>query len=144
MAQLSRVPNLDAQRAAMEKLNVLVGEWAGEARVLRGPGESPELVQTEEARYKLDGLILTIEGVGRTKSDSKPSLQALGVISYDEQSKTYHMRVFNDGRFIESEVKLLEEGEGMTWGALGEIRTKCVMRINDRGEWTERNEITIG
>jgi len=145
MAQVPRVPDLESQRAAMKKLSFLVGEWAGEARVLRGPGEPTELVQTEEARYKLDGLILTIEGVGRTKSDAKPSLQALGVISYDDESKTYHMRAFNDGRFLETEIKLLQEGEGMTWGfALGEVRTKSVMRINDKGEWTELHEITVG
>jgi hypothetical protein len=145
MAQLPSVPNLESQRAGMKKLNFLVGEWAGEARVLRGPGASLELIQTEEARYKLDGLILTIEGVGRTQADGKPILQALGVISYDDESNTYHMRAFNDGRFLESEVTLQEDGEGMTWGfVLGEIKTKSVMRINDKGEWTELHEITIG
>jgi hypothetical protein len=38
-----------------------------EARITRGAGETTELVQTEEAGYKLDGLILVIEGIGRTK-----------------------------------------------------------------------------
>ena len=129
----------------MKKLNFLVGEWAGEARVLRGPSEATELVQTEKAQYKLDGLILTIEGVGRTKSDGRPILQALGVISYDDESKAYHMHAFNDGRFLETEVKVSEEGKGMTWGfALGEIRTKSVMRINEKDEWTELHEIMIG
>jgi hypothetical protein len=55
MAQLPRVPNLESQRAAIKKLNFLVGEWVGDARLLRGPGEPTELVQTEEAQYKLDG-----------------------------------------------------------------------------------------
>ena len=33
----------------------------------------------------------------------------------------------------------------MTWGfALGEIRTNSVLRINERGEWTEFAEISIG
>src|SRR5271167_3686798 len=100
MAQIPRVPDLEAQRTAMKKLNFLVGEWAGEARVLRGPSEPMELVQTEEAQYKLDGLILMIEGVGRTKSGGQPVLQALGVISYDDERKTYYMRAFNDGRFL--------------------------------------------
>jgi hypothetical protein len=40
MAQLLGVPNLESQRAAMKKLKFLVGEWAGEARVLRGPSET--------------------------------------------------------------------------------------------------------
>jgi hypothetical protein len=145
MAQLPRVPDLEAQREAMKKLDFLIGKWTGEARLLRGPTESVELLQNEEAQYKLDGLIVVIEGVGRTKSGAQPVLQALGIISYDDESQTYRLRAFNDGRFLESEVKLLAEGQGMTWGfALGELRTNSVMRINELGEWTEFAEITIG
>ena len=145
MAQLSRVPNLESQRAAMRKLNFLVGEWVGEARILLGPDAPKELVQSEEAQYKLDGLVLMIEGVGRAKADGRPGLQALGVISYDDGSQTYRMRAFNDGRFLETEVKLLEEREGMSWSfVFGEIRTRSTMQINDRGEWTELHEIAIG
>lgn len=145
MPQLPRVPDLEAQRAAMKKLGFLIGKWAGEARLLRGPTESVELLQTEEAQYKLDGLIVVIEGVGRTKSGAQPLLQAFGIISYDDESGTYHLRAFNDGRFLESQVKLLAEGQGMTWGfALGDIRTNSVLRINERGEWAECAEISIG
>jgi hypothetical protein len=144
MTQLPRVPNLEAQRAAMKRLDFLVGEWAGQARMFRGPADPIELLQTEIAQYKLDGLLLMIEGVGRTKS-GQPVLQALGLISYDDETHTYLMRAFNDGRFLETEVKPLAEGQGMTWGfALGEIRTKSVLRINAQAEWTEVHEITIG
>jgi len=104
-----------------------------------------ELLQTEEAQYKLDGLIVVIEGIGRTKSGGQPLLQAFGIISYDDESGTYRLRAFNDGRFLESQMKLLEEGQGMTWGfALGEIRSNSILRINERGEWTEFAEISIG
>jgi len=143
MAQQPHTPNLEAQRSAMKKLDFLVGKWSGEARMLRGPGEPVVMTQTEEAQYKLDGLILSIEGVG--KADGKPVLQALGIVSYDDESGTYHMRAFNDGRFLETEVKLLPEGKGMTWGfALGQYRTTAVMRIDEKGDWTEQHEITIG
>jgi hypothetical protein len=145
MTQLPRIPDIEAQRRAMKELGFLVGKWAGEARVLRGPSETVELIQTEEAQYKLDGLILMVEGIGRQKSDGKLALQALGIISYDDESGSYRMRAFNDGRFLESEVTLLEEGKSMTWGfVLGEIRTKSTLRINEQGEWTELAEITIG
>jgi hypothetical protein len=145
MAQLPRVPDLEAQREAMKKLGFLVGKWAGEACLLRGPAESVELLQTEEAQYKLDGLIVFIEGVGRTKFGGQPLLQAFGIISYEDESRTYRLRAFNDGRFLETQMKLLEEGKGMSWGfALGEIRTNSVLRINERGEWTELAEISIG
>jgi hypothetical protein len=101
-------------------------------------------VQTEEAQFKLDGLILEIEGVGRTKSGNKPVLQALGIISFDDETSTYHMRAFNDGRFLETDVKLLEDGKSLTWGfVLGSIKTSSVLRINEKGEWTEVAEITI-
>lgn len=145
MAQVLRIPDLNAQRAAMKKLEFLVGKWAGEARLMRGSGEWVDLQQSEEAQYKLDGLILVIEGLGRTKSDGHSVLQALGVISFDDETATYRMRAFNDGRFLESEVKLLEQDKGIRWGfALGQITTQSVLRINQTGEWTELAEIKIG
>jgi hypothetical protein len=55
------------------------------------------------------------------------------------------MRAYNDGRYLETEVKLSENGKGITWGfVLGEIKTSSVMRINEKGEWTELTEIAIG
>jgi hypothetical protein len=135
------MPDLDAQRGAMKKLDFLVGKWAGEARMLRGPGEPVVMVQTEEVQYKLGGLLLLIEGVGT--AEGKPALQALGIVSYDDETGTYHMRAFNDGRFLETEVKLIDKG--FTWGfALGQYRTSSVMRIDEKGNWTELHEITIG
>jgi len=128
----------------MKKLGFLVGKWDGEARLLRGPGEPVVLAQTEEARFKLDGLILEIEGIGRTKTDNKPVLQALGIVSFDDEAGTYHMRAFNDGRFLETNVKLQEDGKSLAWGfALGAIRTSSLLRINEKGEWTELHEIAI-
>ena len=145
MAQLPRTPDTEAQRAAMQKLDFLVGEWSGEARVQRGPGQPMELIQTEEAHYKLDGLILTIEGIGKTKAESKVALQAFGVVSYDDETRTYHMRAYNDGRYLETDIRLIESGNGISWGfSLGEIKTSSVLRINDNGEWTERTEFVVG
>jgi hypothetical protein len=144
-AQLPRVPDLEAQRAAMKKLSFQVGRWAGEAHLLRGPGEPVVLIQTEKAEYKLNGLILVVEGVGRRKTDGKLALQAFGMVSYDDERGTYRMRAFNDGRFLETEIKLMENGKGITWGFdLGPIRTSSVMRITKEGDWTELTEITVG
>ena len=145
MAQPPKTPNIEAQRAAMKKLEFLVGEWSGEASVLRGPGQFVDLVQTESAQFKLDGLLLVIEGVGRTKTDGRPTLQALGLISFDDDAGTYWMRAFNDGRWLETEVKLADGENSISWGfALGEYKTATVLRINDIGEWTELGQLTIG
>jgi hypothetical protein len=145
MSPMPRTPNLQAQRAAMQQLNFLVGKWAGEARVLRGPGDPVGLIQTEEAHYKLDGLILLIEGIGRSKSTGELILQALGVISYDDERAMYQMRAFNDGRFLETGVRLSSGANELTWGfSLGEIKTNSILNVNDQSEWTELHQITIG
>ena len=145
MSQIPQTPNIETQRTAMKRLDFLVGEWSGQASAARGPGLIVELEQSEVAQFKLDGLVMMIEGVGRTKSDGKSALQALGLISFDDSSGSYRMRAYNDGRWLETDVKLLEDGAGLSWGfSLGEIRTKSVLRINEKGEWTEIAEITIG
>src|ERR1700756_3294319 len=84
MEQPSQTPDIAAQHAAMKRLGFLVGEWTGTARIYRGEGEPLEIVQTEKAEYKLDGLILEIEGVGRRNPDGTFLLQALGMLSYDD------------------------------------------------------------
>jgi len=129
----------------MRKLSFLLGKWSGEARILRASGEATELVQTEEAEYRLDGLVLMIEGIGRNRADGKTTLQALGMLSYDDEAGTYFMRAYTDGRYLQTEVKLAENGRGMVWGfALGEIKTNSVLRIDKKGDWTELHEIIIG
>jgi len=129
----------------MNKLTFLLGDWSGEASVLRGPGQFLDLTQTESAHFKLDGLVLVIEGVGRAIVDGKPALQALGLISFDDEAAAYRMRAFNDGRWLETEVKLADGGDAISWGfLLGEIRTSTVLRINENGEWTEFGELIVG
>jgi hypothetical protein len=145
LAQPPRAPNVEAQRAAMKKLDFLLGKWSGEARVQRGPGEALELIQTEDVQYKLDGLVLLIEGTGRNKSDNKAAFRALATVSYDDEIGAYRMRAYNDGRYLETELKLAESGKGFTWGfVFGPIKTSYVMSINKKGEWTEVGEATRG
>lgn len=113
--------------------------------MLRAPGETVEMLQTENVEYKLDGLLLAIEGTGRSKASGKPVLQAFGVISYDDEAGSYHMRAFNDGRFLETDMKLNEIAKYITWGfEFGEINTSSVLRIDEKGDWIELHEITIG
>jgi len=145
MAQVPRTPDIESQRSAMKKLEFLVGKWSGEARVFRLTNQPVELVQTEEAYYKLDGLLLIIEGIGRNRSDGKTALQALGVVSYDDETGTYRMRAYNDGRYLETELTLSDSGKGISWGfTLGEVKTSSVLRINEKCQWTEITDITVG
>lgn len=145
MTQLPKIPDTLSQRAAMKKLGFLVGQWAGTARLLRGPGPPVELSQTEEVAYRLDALVLVIEGIGRETPDGRAALQALGFISYDDESETYVLRAFNDGRYLKTELRLTDDENGILWGfAFEGIRTNSVLRINEEGDWTELTEIMMG
>jgi hypothetical protein len=129
----------------MKQLSFLVGKWSGHARMHRGQGEALELAQTENAQYKLDGLVLLIEGTGRAESDGSAVIQALATVSCDDEAKAYRMRAYNNGRYMETEVRLAESGRGLTWGfTIGQIKTSSILAINDKGEWTEAGEIAIG
>lgn len=48
MAPTLKIPNIDAQRAAMKKLEFLVGEWSGEASPITAPkaGKTPRPCST--------------------------------------------------------------------------------------------------
>jgi hypothetical protein len=143
--QTPRTPDLRAQHAAMQKLTFLVGQWSGEAQVFPAGKASLTLDWSEDAQYKLDGLLLEIEAKGRNKTDNKIIRQALGFVSYDDFTGTYRMRTFNDGRYLETDLKLLDGENGFTWGfEIGDIKTSSVLRINDKGEWTEVHHITVG
>ena len=45
MAEAAKTPNVEAQRTAMKKLEFLVGEWSGDATVLRGAYMDPARLQ---------------------------------------------------------------------------------------------------
>jgi len=129
----------------MKKLSFLTGRWSGEVRIFPRPGETVELIQTEEAQYKLDGLVLMIEAFGRNKTDGKIALRALGFISFDDMLGKYRMRAFNDGRYMETDVALAQDGKGLIWSfSVGEVKTSSALHMNEKGDWTELHDITIG
>jgi hypothetical protein len=130
--------------AAMQSLSFLIGTWSGEAHVQRSPSDLVTLAQTEEAYYKLDGLISVIEGTGRIGTEQRPFLQALGIISFDDATGTYRIRAWNNGRFMESEVQLLGDGKSLRWGfGAGETRS-TLLQVDKDGQWTEKGELKIG
>jgi hypothetical protein len=54
----------------MKKLSFLVGTWTGDATTVR-PDQTIKVKQTEEVSYRLDGLVVLIEGAGRHPDSSE-------------------------------------------------------------------------
>jgi hypothetical protein len=127
----------------MKKLSFLVGKWSGDASVLRGPGEPIKVKQSEDVQYKLDGLLLVVEGTGRDPQSGKVVFNALGIINYDETKGVYRFRAYNDGRYLETDMKVGDKS--FEWGFnFGPATTRYVMRINEKGEWIETGEAVVG
>ncbi|HEV2348575.1 MAG TPA: DUF1579 domain-containing protein [Terriglobia bacterium] len=132
----------DIQREAMHKLAFLAGRWSGPVTIMRGPGEPLHLTQSEDVQYKLDGLVVLIEGKS-TSTDGKAQFSALATISFDDATRTYRIRAFNDGHYLDAELALL--ADGFSWGfPAGPVRIVNTMHLTAKGEWHEVSEATMG
>ncbi len=133
-------PNVAAQREAMQKLKFLAGKWSGEAKVNRG--RPLVLTQTEDVQYKLDGLVMVVEGTGRN-ADGVAEFRAFATISYDDAAGKYRFRAYNEGRYLETELEVTEGG--FAWGyTAGPLKVRNVMRVTAKGEWEETTESVYG
>jgi hypothetical protein len=142
VALLAQAP-ASGQRAEMKKLDWLVGHWKGTGWIQMGPQGRKEFAQTETIQGKLDGLVLVIEGQGKSKEDGSSVHTALAFVSYDERAKTFRWRAFTaEGRQTDTEAKV--GTETLEWGL--EIpqrgRMRYIIKLNEKGEWFEVGEMT--
>jgi hypothetical protein len=142
VAQQPGSTSVDVQHEAMRKLSFLAGHWSGPITVIRGPGEPLHLTQTEEVEYKLDGLVLLIQGKS-TSTDGKVLFSALATIAYDDSSRGYRFRAYNNGHYLDTELSLLDHG--FSWGfTSGPAHVVNHMQLTAKGEWNESTEVTVG
>ena len=102
-------PDAAAHRAAMEKFRFLAGTWKGEATITAPDGKPTVVEQTEPVEYRLDSVVLVIEGTGRDAA-GKVAFNALAVVSFDPASGTYRMRAWNAGNFVLLTLRLERDG----------------------------------
>ncbi len=141
-AQQPAQSSVDVQREAMHRLAFLAGRWSGEVTIVRGPGEPLHLTQTEDVEYKLDGLVLLIEGKS-AGADGKTQFEALATVAYDDASQSYHIRAYNDGHYVDAVLTAL--ADGFSWGfAAGPAKIENTMHLTAKGEWQETTEVTVG
>ena len=140
-AQQSPPNGVEEQRQAMHKLAFLQGKWSGPITVVRGPGEPLHLTQTEQIEYKLDGLVLLIEGKSRS-ADGKTLFQALATVSYDDASHSYRIRAYNDGHYVDTELTLLDKGFSWSFDG-GPAHVVNTMHLTSKGEWNEVTDVSF-
>ena len=134
----------DVQREAMHKLAFLAGHWNGPITVVRGPGEPLHLTQTEDVQYKLDGLVLLIEGKS-TSPDGKVPFSAIATVSFDDATHTYRFRAYHDGHYIDTELSVPVTVNGFSWSFMaGPAQVANTMRLTSKGEWSEVTDVVMG
>ncbi len=138
------MPTGDAERAAMAKLDMMVGRWEGSGWMDFGSGKNT-FQGSETVQKKLRGVALLVEGdfTGKLGSSGQegPVHTTLGVISYDAKTRTYRFASWlANGSAGERELKLT--ADGWQW----ELQTPAGrMRYTTRftaTEWLEIGERT--
>jgi len=141
-AQAPRGPDIAAQKAAMKKLEFLTGKWSGDATIRTPQGER-KIRQTEQVEYRLDGLVMLVEGTGRDPATGEVVFNALATIRYDDAAKTYRIHAHNGGRYLDTELKA--DTNAFEWGfTSGPAKVRNIMKLTESGDWFEYSEVTIG
>jgi hypothetical protein len=131
-----------AQKQAMQKLAFIIGRWSGPVTITRGPGQTLHLTQAENVEYKLDGLVLLVQGKS-TDTEGKTQFEALATISYDDARHSYRIRAYNDGHYVDTELTV--QPDGFSWGfPAGPAKIVNNMHRTSKGEWQENTDVTFG
>jgi hypothetical protein len=134
-------PNLEEQRAAMDRLAPLVGRWQGEANVLAP--HAMTVHQTELVERDLAGLLIVIHGTGYATADhaGEPVFQAIAVASYDDRRDIYEFRSYTRGYATTATGTFHEDGAFVWQIDGGPVLTRFTIRFDDES-WTEIGEMS--
>jgi hypothetical protein len=122
------------QQEAMKALAFLDGEWRGTAKTVRKTG-TVSMTQTVRSGAMLDGAMRMLE-VRSYEADGRLSFDALRIISYNADRKTYEMRSYQNGSVRDYEVSAT--ASGLTWQieSGGKVSTRYEIAVKN-GVWTE-------
>lgn len=129
------------QRAAMETLSWMDGEWVGEATVMTGPGQTTSHPHTERIGPMLGGSIKVIEGRSAAGPDGQPVFNAFAVVSWDEAGDRYMMRSYANGHT--GDYPLEASADGFRWTAPAQGGVVNYVTTFSDGEWVETGEFVM-
>ena len=141
--------DIEAKRtAAMKKLDFLVGTWKGKGWIILPSGREPFTV-TEKMERKLDGQIVVVDGLGKSKDEKtgKERIvhQAYGIFSYDAGADKIKFRWYKAVGGEENETTIEVSENKFIWGfdiPENGVKVKFTEIINEKGNWLEIGEVT--
>lgn len=126
---------MSTQRAAMDKLNRLDGEWRGTAWSIAPTGVKSEVVQTERVGPFLDGTVKLMEGRGYGPA-GEIKFNALGLVSFDPATGKYGFRAH--AQSYGGDFEFEPTADGFKWSVpMGNFGTTEYTAIIKDGTWHE-------
>ena len=140
----AQMPDGSASRAAMQKLDFMVGRWKGEAWMIRGT-ERVNTTMSEVVERKLGGVAFLVEGLGAIPGQGTEAPRvvhnALAIISFDPQTQGYVMRSYiANGQWSDFVLSTVEGGVSWTREVPGG-RIRNTAKFGD-GTWHEIGEFS--
>lgn len=124
----------EVQRAAMDRLDFMDGEWRGEATI-HGPTGSMTLTQTERVGSMLGGSIKAIEGRGYA-ADGTTQFNAMAMVSWDASAGRYGFRSYAQGYSGDFAFEVTDDGFRWETPAGPNAKIQYVAVVRD-GTWHE-------
>jgi len=131
---------LAKQQEAMKALSWMDGVWRGPAHTTLPDGRKVTVTQTERSGPLLGGSVHVVEGRGYN-ADGSTGFNALGIISYDPDTKAYSMRSYAMGRAGDFPMTLTPTGAVWTIPA-GPATLRYTITAKD-GTWHEVGERVV-
>jgi hypothetical protein len=129
-------PDIPAHQQAIKRLEILKGQWRGQATVLQ-PGKAPiQLTHTERVGPLLDGSILLIEGKSYRPDGEPGGFNAFAVVSFDQATGSYVLRSYASGHA--GDFPLTVTADGFIWSmqAGPNAKIRHVATVGN-GRWRE-------
>ena len=123
-----------AQRAALDRLAFLDGEWRGQATI-HGPGGATVLTQTERVGPMLGGSVRVIEGRGYA-ADGSTQFNAMAIVSWDPRAGKYGFSSWAQGYSGDYPFEVTEDGFRWETPAGPGAKIQYVAVVRD-GSWHE-------
>ncbi|CAN5319066.1 hypothetical protein BH09BAC3_BH09BAC3_11840 [soil metagenome] len=118
MTVAAQTPDYSGEcKKQMSMLRSFTGKWKGEAVAIRQGGVKVTILQQETIEFRLDSLIIQMEGIGSRKDEpGKIHFHALGLLTYDPFKKTYGMKSYvKEGLQIDAFFRVIEKNK-YEWG----------------------------
>lgn len=131
-------------RENLRSLDFMAGNWKGEATIQQRSGAPINVSQEEKIEWKLDSLVLTVEGTGRDPMTNKVNFHAFAVIGYNQQTKQLGMKSFTmEGRQTDAYFNVVADNQ-FTWGfdvPTGKIKYTITLSPQAK-TWVEKGEFS--